>query len=79
MLQKSERKYHDTFFIESFVDSELKALTEKYVNSDEAGVSYVCRHLLQAMERIERTERDYLNAISICHSRIQDMQSVLER
>lgn len=77
LVEKSEKKTRDTFFLESIVDSDLKSLIEK--NTSSLDIGYISRHILQAIDEVKKCERNYLNAISIYHSRLQDCLSILER
>lgn len=78
LLRESENKFREHLGFESIVNEELKAMLGR-VSEDHHALDYVSKRLLVGFEEIEKIVRDYLNAISLTHSRIQDVLSVIER
>lgn len=77
LLQIASRQHYEVVMMSSAVNVDLKELVEKGTR-ESAGFGFVCRHLLSAMNEVEKAERNYFNAKSVYQSRLQDVLAVLD-
>lgn len=61
----------------SVIDEEFKELVSKHKQDEEFG--FHCRHIMSSIERLEKAEREYVDALSVFSDRANWLPDFLRR